>query len=120
MRKTPLVCVVLALLALAVSPAAFAWTCNVSQQCSGGSTISCSGQSGTCTTGSNYVECGGSRTYCPSQPQPCGISYQCAYGGTVTCYSEAGRCFALEFETFVCDEDVMSCADCYPNFFCSF
>ena len=102
-----------------LSPAAEASTCQVSQRCSNGTTISCSGSSGTCTTGSNYVQCNGTRTYCPWQPQPCGISYMCEYGGTITCYSEAGRCFTYEFETFGCDDWVMSCAECYPRFFCS-
>jgi hypothetical protein len=120
MSKTPHVCVALAFLMVIFSAKALAGTCNVSQQCSNGSTVSCSGQSGTCTTGSNYVECSGTRKYCPSQPQPCGISYECEYGGTLTCYSEEGRCYTYEFETFGCDDAVMSCAECYPRFFCSF
>ena len=121
MRKSSPPLVILALLLFGLSPRAFAWSCNVSQNCSNGSTISCSGQSGTCTTGSNYVECGGTRTYCPWQSQACGLQYTCAYGGTLICSSQQGRCFTFpEFEAIGCDDKVMSCEECYPQFWCSF
>lgn len=119
MRKALRVCVILTTVLLAFSTAVIA-TCSVSQQCPNGSTVSCSGPTGTCTTGSNYVQCNGNRTYCASQPQPCGISYTCEYGGELICSSSTGRCYTFENETFGCDDKVMSCAECYPRFFCNF
>ena len=117
MRKALQLCVALAVVFFAFSPAAEASTCTISQQCSNGSTVSCSGPAGTCTSGYNYVQCNGARSSCPTA---CGISYQCAYGGFLSCYSATGACYAQEFETFVCDDRVMSCDQCYPQSFCSF
>lgn len=118
MKKALQLGVAVAVVFFALSPVVEASTCTISQQCSSGSTISCSGPAGTCSSGSNYVSCNGTVKNCP--PPPCGISYMCEYGGTLTCYSQTGRCYTLEFETVGCDDRFMSCAECYPNFYCSF
>lgn len=116
MRKALQLCVALAVVFFALSPAAEASTCTISQQCPNGTTVRCSGPAGTCSSGSNYVQCNGQRTYCT---QSCSASYQCAYGGFISCYSNTGGCFTDTFsETVYCGSNSLSCADCYPAFFC--
>ncbi len=48
-------------------------SCQVSQQCANGTSITCGSASGICTSGADnggWVECNGSRTYCPTTT-PC-------------------------------------------------
>ena len=67
-----------------------AWAdCNLSQQCPGGGSISCTGPSGTCTSGSDYIMCNGSYHRCPT---PCEASISCAYGGFLSCSTPNGSC----------------------------
>lgn len=93
-------------------------TCTISQQCAAGRTISCTGQAGTCTSGSNYVQCNGINTYCPYPP--CSAHIQCPYGGFISCYTDSGDCeegydyvTCTPHGTFTCDE-------CYPGISCSY
>ncbi|MCP3098254.1 hypothetical protein LZ198_05100 [Myxococcus sp. K15C18031901] len=65
--------------------------CNVSQQCANGTSVSCTGAGGICISGTDsggWVDCDGTRTYCPSTT-PCtcqptrfqvgttGVSFSC-------------------------------------------
>ena len=57
--------------------------CTASLTCPNGTGISCSsGVPSTCTVGTNYVDCNGARTNCPTT---CYIERQCCNGDFVAC-----------------------------------
>jgi len=64
--------------------------CTIGLECSGGSIISCNGTNNQCSLGSNYVECNGVRTTCPSAP--CSASLLCSNGSTVSCTGTNNTC----------------------------
>ena len=116
MKKAVQLCVALAVVFFALSSTAEASTCSISQQCPNGTTVSCTGSAGTCTSGSNYVQCNGNRTYCT---QSCSASYRCSYGGWIACSSLNGGCSVdAPAQTIYCGSNSLSCADCYPAAFC--
>ena len=94
-------------------------TCTVSQQCPGWPPVSCTGPSGTCTTGSNYVECNGSRKTCPWWT--CPVTVQCAYGGFIECNTTAthGYCEAGTDYVYCDGVGTLTCDECYPRFYCT-
>lgn len=124
-RSVPLLVVVLGLLVVASGQAAppvgdappfSAATCTISQQCSDGSTVSCSGANGTCTSGSNWVQCDGTRHTCPSTS--CEAQVTCAYGGLISCTSNT---YCEEGTDYVyCDgAGTLTCDQCFPAIWCS-
>lgn len=93
--------------------------CSISQQCSGGGQVACSGPPGTCSSGSNWVECDGDRYVCLP---PCEAQITCAYGGVISCDSSQtpNYHYCEEGSDYVYCEGVgtLTCDDCYPYFWC--
>lgn len=83
--------------------------CSVSLECPDGTILQCDGTNYSCTTGSNYVECNGQRTYCPSQQ--CTARVFCREAGCdVICSSSNGDCH--EGPDYVrCDGQTTQCPD---------
>ena len=82
--------------------------CFANLTCPSGAYIYCSsGVPGTCTVGSNYVECNGQRTYCPA----CAIEKECCDGSWVYC--EGNTCSYL-FRGVRCDGISYLCPRCPP------
>ncbi len=116
LRKAVQLTLALAVVFFALSSNAEASTCTISQQCQNGTTVSCSGPAGTCSSGSNYVQCNGQRTYCT---QSCSASYRCSYGGWIACSSLTGGCSVDSANQAVsCGSKYLACSDCYPAAFC--
>lgn len=100
-------------------------TCYISQQCSSGGSVSCSGPAGTCTSGSTWVECNGNRYNCPNcEPycSPCDAQVNCSYGGIISCDSSQTPLYHYceEGSDFVYCEGAgtLTCDACYPAIWC--
>jgi hypothetical protein len=114
MRKIKLL-VTLAVVLTAAGLADASGTCTVSQQCPSGGSVQCMGPAGTCTTGSNYVQCNGVRTYCPT---PCSAFVQCAYGGFISCNSQ-WYCEEGSDYVYCQGAGTLTCDECVPRIICS-
>ncbi len=82
-------------------------SCTASQSCQVPwiSSISCSGTS-VCSSGADWVECDGTRTYCPT-PAPC--SGSCF--SSIQCYEICGE-GGVEPISYLCDRSA-HCCRCY-------
>ena len=91
-------------------------TCQISQQCWDGSTVSCSGPAGTCTSGSTWVSCNGTQYNCPSTS--CSARVRCALGSTIAC---TGTYYCEEGSDYVYCQGTgtLTCDECYPRRYCS-
>lgn len=124
-RSIPLLLVALGLLVVASAQAAppgsdsvsvsEASVCTISQDCWDGSTVSCSGSPGTCTSGSTWVECDGTRHSCPSSA--CDAQITCSYGGIISC---TGNYYCEEGSDYVYCQGTgtLNCDDCFPAIWC--
>lgn len=94
-------------------------TCYISQQCPGGGQVSCSGPAGTCSSGSNWVECDGDRHVCSP---PCEAQITCAYGGMISCDSSQTPSYHYceEGSDYVYCEGAgtLTCDQCSPAIWC--
>lgn len=87
--------------------------CTASLNCSNGAFLFCSsGVPGTCSVGSNWVECNGNRTYCPL----CTITRVCCDG--TEAYCEGYQSCSYIFRGVKCDG--VSYQDCPPIKQCAF
>ena len=125
MRLTlTLVGLVAALALLGASPA-LAGSCSATQQCSGGGSVSCTGSS-TCSVGSDFVECDGTRTYCQVTTNPCDVSYRCptppySQPWGLYCTDRTGQCSSDPFNhSITCGSTTYTCDACEnsPPFAC--
>ena len=92
-------------------------TCTVTNDCNGGTPISCTSYSGNCHSGSDWIECDGNRTYCGSG-EGCIASYVCPWWsptpmvscqGQSTCHVSDGQCGVY------CDGLETRCAECWDH-----
>ncbi len=115
MTKTAIVLTAL----LIVSVAPISAQCSLTQQCSGGGSITCNGPSGTCTSGPDYITCNGTTYRCPLPP--CTADIECAYGGFISCSINSGHCEeGSDYVTCVGSQIYsLTCAQCEPAIFCS-
>lgn len=80
--------------------------CFADLNCPSGAYIHCSsGSPGTCTAGSNFVECNGVRTYCPA----CSVWKECCDGSIVSCQ---GNTCTETFKGVRCDGIAYICPFC--------
>jgi hypothetical protein len=91
-------------------------TCTVTNDCNGGTPISCTSYYGNCHSGFDWVECDGNRTYC-IEPA-CTASYVCPWWsptymvscqGQYTCQVSDGQCGVF------CDGLETRCAECWDH-----
>jgi hypothetical protein len=116
MRKIKLLLAVFTLTAAGLASASS--TCTVSQQCPGGGSVQCTGPAGTCTTGSNYVQCNGVKNFCPPPPSSCSAFVQCAYGGFISCNGQ-GYCEEGADYVYCQGAGTLTCDECIPHIICS-
>jgi len=87
--------------------------CTASLTCPNGTGISCSsGVPSTCTVGTNYVDCNGARTNCPTT---CYIQRQCCNGEFVSCEGSTPTSCRFAIGGVRCDNDVYPCPFCPQN-----
>jgi hypothetical protein len=81
--------------------------CTASLTCPNGSPISCSsGVPSTCTVGTNFVDCNGARTNCPTT---CYIEKQCCNGDIVACEGSTPTSCSFAAGGVKCDGFITPC-----------
>lgn len=86
-------------------------TCYITLTCPVGDEISCSDANNQCSSGDYWVECGGTRTYCP----PCTVWTECKYNQPeVWCSSQVGDCHVDYLFGVYCDGEYTACGEGGP------
>lgn len=110
------------LLGLFATSPALADSCSATKNCSDGSTVSCTGDS-SCLLGSDYAQCDGQKTYCPSGGQSCTASYTCPvpeydHDYRLFCSDPNGNCSTNSFnDSVTCGSTTRTCAGCQAGFY---
>ncbi|HEY9422726.1 MAG TPA: hypothetical protein VIW92_15030 [Thermoanaerobaculia bacterium] len=100
----------------AVSPAAAADSCTATKSCPIGTNVTCHGTS-SCVLGSDYAECDGIRSPCPTTATMCSASYECLGSPyTVACSGPEPCSSDPSSRSVTCGNTTLTCAGCEAQF----